>query len=817
MPLVLLVGPSSAAESVPCANPDYAHAISYLLPLKYGADYTHFDYTNPAAPKTGRMRLPVMGTFDNYNAILEKGRVAAGYDDAGGLVYDRLLEPSIDEPVSAYGRLADGIAKGPGLDWIAFRIRDDAYWHDGVPITLDDVLFTFEALREHGSVSIRTALADIERIFPFGEREVCFVRRQDRELNPILPFAIGNYNILPKHYWDAPEHDITKTTVDPPLASGPYRLKYAEVGRVIEYERVDDYWGRDIPVNKGRYNFDEITFDHFADEGVMLEAHKGHVFDIREEGVSKNWATQYDFPAVREGLFKRELRPLGRVEGLWWPIFWNTERTQLADIRVREALWLLYDFDWTNRVLFYGFYKTGLSFFQNSPMAHKGLPSERELALLEPWRDQLPPRVFTEEFKQPRSTGFGRQRHNIARAIELFAEAGWEIQDGVMTNVETGEPFTLDFIGVSYYSIRQNLSLVDNLKRVGIRNSGRSPEVSQWAVPQPHRPLRRQFGAPGSRPHPRAATAQLVRQRRRRPGLRPELGQDPQPSGGQPDRDHRRRGIRRGTLRRHPGPGPRAVVELLLHPARLAARFSPRLLGQVRRNPQRQPQPPSFRRRLVVRRSQGPQGRGGPRTLGRLGVDGPSEGRHSAFPGAPIGALLPVCNEVSALARAREGRMPSLRRPIRRRSDGCRHALAAATGPGGEGILPSLAPSGAHGLSTFERMRLAAHREGKMPSPPGPVPSRAPRRLPHFAPLRTTGLRREGVPPSTAPPRRVFPMQHPSCRCTEPAPAGGQVRPPPLAPASRRRSQAGVPALRHRRPLRPQRSPRWTPAESPRS
>ena len=468
------------ATSEPCADPEYAHAISYLLPLKYREDFTHFDYANPAAPKTGRMRLPVMGTFDNYNAILEKGRVAAGYDQAGGLVYDRLLEPSIDEPVSAYGRLADGVSKGPNLDWIAFRIRDDASWHDGVPITVDDVLFTFEALREHGSVSIRTALADIERIFPFGEREVCFVRRQDRELNPILPFAIGNYNILPKHYWDAPEHDITKTTVDPPLASGPYRLKYAEVGRVIDYERVDDYWGRDIPVNKGRYNFDEITFDHFADEGVMLEAHKGHVFDVREEGVSKNWATQYGFPAVREGLFKRELRPLGRVEGLWWPIFWNTERTQLADVRVREALWLLYDFDWTNRVLFYGFYKTGVSFFQNSPMAHKGLPSERELALLEPWRDQLPPRVFTAEFKQPHSTGFGRQRHNIARAIELFGEAGWKIRDGVMTNVETGEPFTLDFIGVSYYSIRQNLSLVDNLKRVGISNSGRSPEVSQW-------------------------------------------------------------------------------------------------------------------------------------------------------------------------------------------------------------------------------------------------------------------------------------------------------------------------------------------------
>ena len=179
-------------------------------------------------------------------------------------------------------------------------------------------------------------------------------------------------------------------------------------------------------------------------------------------------------------MFKRELRPLARVEGLWWPIFWNTAKPFLDDVRVREALWLLYDFDWTNRVLFYDFYKTGVSFFQNSPMAHSGPPSEKQLELLEPWREQLPPRVFTEEFRQPRSTGYGLQRHNFDRALELFKEAGLEIIDGKMRDVKTGVPFTLRFIGVSYYSIRQNLSLVDNLRRVGIETTGRSPEVSQW-------------------------------------------------------------------------------------------------------------------------------------------------------------------------------------------------------------------------------------------------------------------------------------------------------------------------------------------------
>ena len=473
-----MIGLLAAAQDPPCRDPDFKHGISYLLPLKYDEDFTHFDWTNPNAPKTGMMRLPSLGTFDSYNNILEKGRLAAGYDRSGGLVYDKLLEGAADEPVGQYGRLAEGVAKGPNLDWIAFRLRDNARWHDGVPITVDDVLFSFEMFLEHGSVALRTSLADLERVFVFGEHEICFVRNKDMEVNPALPFAIGNQAILPKHYWE--QRDITKTTVEPPLGSGPYRIKRAETGRLLEFELVEDYWGRDIPVNRGRYNFKTVKFDYFNDDGVMLEAHKGDVFDIREEGVSKNWATQYDFAAVRAGLFKRDLRKLTRVEGLWWPIFWNTERPRLSDIRVREALWLLYDFDWTNRVLFYNFYLKGTSLFQNSPMAHSGLPSERELKLLEPWRDQVPPRVFTEEFAHPKSSGYGLRRERIKRALELFKAAGWEMQEGVMRNVETGAPFKLDFIGVSYYSIRQNLSLMDNLARVGIRATGRSPEVSQW-------------------------------------------------------------------------------------------------------------------------------------------------------------------------------------------------------------------------------------------------------------------------------------------------------------------------------------------------
>ena len=474
------IGAPAAAEDPPCTNPQYVHGISYVLPLKYPPGFEHFAYVNPDAAKSGTLRLPSMGTFDNYNNIIEKGRLALGFHltNVSNIVQDRLLEQAIDEPASYYGRLAAGVAIGPDYRWVAFKIRDGARWHDERPITADDVVFSFQAFKEHGSVALKTALTDLERVFAFKEREVCFVTRIRREVNRTMPITYGVMAIQPRHYWQ--QHDISKTTTKPPLGSGPYRLKRQDFGRWLEYERVYDYWGRDIPVNKGRYNWDEVKWDYFRDESVMLEAHKSDVFDVRQEGVSKNWATQYDFPAVRAGLFKRELRPLARVEGLWWPIFWNIDRPHLQDIRVREALWLLYDFAWTNRVLFYGFYDTAVSFFQNSPMAHSGLPGERELELLEPWRDQVPPRVFTEEFKQPPSSSFGPQRENIERAVELFEEAGWQIQDGTMRNVETGEPFTLGFIGVSYYSIRQNLSLIENLDRLGIESTGTAPEVSQW-------------------------------------------------------------------------------------------------------------------------------------------------------------------------------------------------------------------------------------------------------------------------------------------------------------------------------------------------
>ena len=476
--LALLANSAAFAEAPPCTNPQYQHGISYVLPLRYQADFKHFAYTNPEAPKGGAIRLPQMGTFDNYNAIVEIGRIAAGYGAMGSLVYDRLLEDSIDEPASAYVRLADGVAVESDYRWTAFRLRPDARWHDGQPITREDVLFTFDVIREHGSVALRTALADLQEVFAFGERELCFVTRADAVPNPITPFIYGRIAILPKHYWQ--QRDITRTTVEAPLGSGPYRLRREVFGRSLFYDRVPDYWGRDLPVNKGRYNFDSVKFDYFRDENVMLEAHKGDAVDVREESISKNWATQYDFPAVRQGLFKAELRQVARIWGLWWPTFWNLRRERLQDIRVREALWLLRDFDFINRVYFYGFYNHGVSFFQNSPMAHEGPPSAAELALLEPWRDQLPQRVFEVPFRQPLNDGYGADREHIKRALALFEAAGWHVVDGVMRNKRTGEPFTIDFIFVSPFGIRSNTPYMAQLNRVGIATTARAPEVSNW-------------------------------------------------------------------------------------------------------------------------------------------------------------------------------------------------------------------------------------------------------------------------------------------------------------------------------------------------
>ncbi|MCY4013124.1 MAG: extracellular solute-binding protein [Gammaproteobacteria bacterium] len=458
----------------------YAHGTSYLEPLKYEAGFAHFDYVDPNAPKGGMVRAADRGTYDSFNGILDRGRVARGFERLGewAVNYDRLLEQSIDEPASYYGRLASGVWVADDYREFAFKIRDGAYWHDGTPLTAADVVFTFETLREKAAVGVRSALLELGTIKRISDDEVLFTTKPNASGNPDLVFAIGSYSILPKHYWET--RDISKTTVEPPLGSGPYRIGEYMFGRWIIHERVEDYWGADLPVNQGRYNFDRLKIDYFKDESVMLESQKGDVIDIRTETVSKNWMTGYDFPAVHDGYFKRELLELARPWGLWAPVMWNLDVPKFQDIRVREALWLLSEFRATNRILMYGFYNYAKSYFYNSRMASDGLPSERELALLEPWRGQIPDRAFTEPWVGNETDGYGFDRDNVKRAVELFRQAGWEIRDGVMVNVETGEPFTVEFVFGSPFGLRQETPLMNMMNRVGIATTARNLEVSNW-------------------------------------------------------------------------------------------------------------------------------------------------------------------------------------------------------------------------------------------------------------------------------------------------------------------------------------------------
>ncbi len=459
---------------------DYSHGTSYIEPLKYSADFRHFDYVNPDAPKGGTLRVPDMGTYDSFNGILDKGRVVNGFArlGEGALIYDRLLEPSIDEPASYYGRLASGVWVAEDYSQFAFKIRAGAYWHDGRPLTVEDVVFTFETLKESGAAGVRTALMELDTIERVSDTEVLFKTRPGAPSNPDLIFVVGGYSILPKHYWAT--RDISKTIIYPPLGSGPYRAGKFDIGRNITLERVENYWGADIPVNRGRYNFDRVKYDYFRDESIQLEAIKGDVIDIRNETVSKNWTVAYGFPAAQAGYLKKELVDLSRPWGLWGPVMWNLDRKKFQDIRVREALWLLSEFRLTNRVLMYGYYNYAKSYFYNSPMASSGLPSEKELALLEPLRDKIPERVFTEPWLGNETSGYGYNRENLKRSLQLFKEVGWEVRDGVMLNVDTGQPFTVEFIFVSPYALRQETPFMRMLNMVGIATTARAPELSNW-------------------------------------------------------------------------------------------------------------------------------------------------------------------------------------------------------------------------------------------------------------------------------------------------------------------------------------------------
>ena len=459
------------------ANEAYAnqkeaeHAFAMHGKPKYGENFKHFEYVNPLAPKGGKLINEAMGTFDSFNPFILKGVKAAGL----GLIYDSLMVGSSDEAFTNYGLIAESIIVPEDRSWVSFNLNPDAEWHDGRPISVDDVIWTFNTLISEGHPSFKIYYRDVELVEQTGKRQVTF--RFPKSTNRELPLILGQMTILPKHYWEG--QNFKKTTLKPPLGSGAYRIKNFEAGRSISYERVKHYWATDLPVNKGQSNFDEISYEYYRDRDVATEAFKSGAFDLRAENQSKRWATAYDFPALKEGKVKKILIPHERPTGMQGFVF-NTRKNFFSDPKVRLAINYAWDFEWTNKTLMYNAYKRTNSYFSNSELSSSGrLPDGEELKILQKFKGQVPKQVFDEVYRAPQTDGSGNNRKNLRLALKLLREAGWTVKDGKLINSK-GIPLKFELL-IAYPSIeRLALPLKQSLKRLGIEMSIRTVDVAQY-------------------------------------------------------------------------------------------------------------------------------------------------------------------------------------------------------------------------------------------------------------------------------------------------------------------------------------------------
>jgi microcin C transport system substrate-binding protein len=459
-------------------EPQHRHALSLIGAPKYPVDFKHFDYVNPDAPKGGLVRMADIGSFDSLNPILYKGEAAAGL----GLVYESLMADSLEESSTSYGLIAEWASYPPDFSSVTFKLRDEARWQDGTPITPEDVVYSLEVNK---AANPRMALyyKNVAKAEQTGPNEVTFTF--DVKGNRELPMIMGQLTILPKHYWTGKDasgnqRDPMKTTLEPPLGSGPYRIKQVIPGRTITYERVADYWGKDLPVNRGQWNFDELRFDYYRDETVAFESFKAGNLDYHQETSAKNWATAYDFAAVRDGWVKRQEVPLDSAQPMQCFVL-NLRRPQFQDRRVRQAFNLAYDFESANKNLFYGQYARTGSFFQGSELAAPAaLPQGRELEILNEVKDQVPPEVFTKVHTNPVNNSSADVRANLTKAVQLLKEAGYEVKNGVLVDSKTGQPLTVEFLLVSPLFERIVQPYIDNLARLGIKATLRMVDSAQY-------------------------------------------------------------------------------------------------------------------------------------------------------------------------------------------------------------------------------------------------------------------------------------------------------------------------------------------------
>ncbi len=438
--LLLLLLLASGAQ----AQTTRSHAITILGTPALPADFPYFPYVNPQAPKGGETVFAMVGSFDGFNPYILRGNAAFGLGaswqpgvggtaagSAGGHVWETLLVGSADEVATGYGHLAETVELPADRMWVAFEIRPEARFADGSPVTAHDVAWTFKTLMEQGRPSVRVAYQDVADAVAESDRRVVFHFKSNQ--NRELPLAVGGLPVLPMKWWAT--RDFSKPLTEPPLGSGPYRVERFELGRTVTYARDPNWWARDLPTGRGFHNFDRVRLEYFRDPTVAFQAFKAGQIDYRQENISKEWATGYDFPAVRQGLVRKEEIPHRLPLGIQGWIM-NTRRAQFADRRVREALGQVFDFEWMNKNLFYGAYSRTHSYFGNTEQESKGLPGAAEQALLAPFRDELPPGVLTEPFQLAVTDGSGNNRDGLRRALDLLKQAGWTIRDRKLVDAQ---------------------------------------------------------------------------------------------------------------------------------------------------------------------------------------------------------------------------------------------------------------------------------------------------------------------------------------------------------------------------------------------
>lgn len=482
-PLLLLS--FSLALSFPAgATISESHGYAQFGTLKYPAKFTHFDWVNPQAPKGGTLRAMAFGTFDTLNPYTFKGSspvttpnfLQYGVNELNEtlMVGTGQRDPSGDEATSSYGLIARSVEYSEDRSWVVFNLRPEARFHDGRPITAADVAFSYRTLLKEGHPLYRTNLQEVQRVDILNPKRIRFVFK--RAGNPLLILRLGEMPVLPQHYWKG--RDFKATTFEPPLGSGPYRITQVQPGRSLVFERVKDYWGKDLAVNRGKYNFDRVEFEFYRDSDVAFEAFKAGEFDVYIEHQAKNWATGYNFPAVRRGQVI-QAQIAHQIPTQTQGLFMNSRRAAFSDDRVRQALGLMLDFEWTNRTLFSSAYKRASSYYPNSEFSATGLPVGKEWLLLAPYRDQLPAALFTQPYSVGKTSGRGIDRDTLRQALNLLGQAGWKLSGQRLLN-SNGQPLKLEILLVNPNLERILQPYVENLASIGIDARLRTVDRAQY-------------------------------------------------------------------------------------------------------------------------------------------------------------------------------------------------------------------------------------------------------------------------------------------------------------------------------------------------